>query len=171
MNNVELFVKHWKEELRSLVQPIVKAGKRKPTITIIRVGDTSDSGMEEMCKEVGFIGDIYRIPIDSGIKQEDLWELALQCDTDEVYVEEPLPDAFYNPVSTGEYTKKGILTFLKSLNIDPPVSRVVIAFAAEGYEVQVGEQVLTQEDVKLLEQMAVLESGIEYWKDEIGESK
>ncbi len=42
---VKEFIDKWKEELRSQVQPIVEAGKRKPTITIIRVGDTPDSGM------------------------------------------------------------------------------------------------------------------------------
>ena len=155
-----------KDELRSQVQPIVKAGKRKPpTITIIRIGDTPDSGMMEMAKDIGFIGDLYKIPIDSGIAQEDLMDLVLQCDTDEVYVEEPLPDAFSNPLSSGEYAKEGILIFLKSLNIDPPTKRVVIGFAAEGYEVQIGEEVLSAEDVKLLEQMAVLESGIKYWRE------
>ncbi len=168
---VKEFIDKWKEELRSQVQPIVEAGKRKHTITIIRVGDTPDSGMEEMCKEVGFIGDLYRIPIDSGIKPEDLWELALQCNTDEVYVEEPLPDGFYNPVCMVEHTEKGILLFLKSLNIDPPIDRVVIALAAEDYEVRIGETTLTKEDFILLEQMAVLESGIEYWENEIGESE
>lgn len=165
-DKVKVFVKNWKDELRSQVQPIVKAGKRKsPTITIIRIGDTPDSGMKEIAKDIGFIGDLYKIPTDSGIAQEDLMDLVLQCDTDEVYVEEPLPDDFSNPLSTGEYAREGILIFLKSLNIDPPTKRVVIGFAAEGYEVQIGEEVLSAEDVKLLEQMAVLESGIKYWKE------
>lgn len=163
---VEVFIKNWKDELRSRVQPIVKAGKRKPTITIIRIGDMPDSGMMEIAKDIGFIGDLYQIPLDSGIAQEDLMDLVLQCDTDEVYVEEPLPDSFNNPVSSGEYVKEGILIFLKSLNIDPPVGRVVIGFAAEGYEVQIGEEILGAEDVKLLEQMAVLESGIKYWEED-----
>ncbi len=174
-DKVKVFIKNWKDELRSQVQPIVKAGKRKPTITIIRIGDTPDSGMVEVAKDIGFIGDLYQIPIDSGITQEDLMNLVLQCDTDEVYVEEPLPDGFSNPVFTGEYVKEGILIFLKSLNIDPSVSKVIIGFqilaAAEGYEVQIGEEVLSGEDVKLLEQMAVLESGIKYWQESENESK
>ena len=125
-----------------------------------------------MAKDIGFIGDLYQIPLDSGIAQEDLMDLVLQCDTDEVYVEEPLPDGFSNPVFTGEYVKEGILIFLKSLNIDPSVSRVVIGLqilaAVGGYEVQIGEEILSAEDVKLLEQMAVLESGIKYWEEDRG---
>lgn len=169
---VKNFVKNWKDELRSQVQPIVKAGKRNPTVTIIRVGDTPDSGIMEMAKDIGFIGDLYQIPLDSGITQKDLFTLALDVDSDEVYVEEPLPGDFYNPVATGEHMKKGMSTYLKSLNIDPLVDRIVVSFASEGCEVRTGEECLGPEDFKLLEQMAVLEDGVEYWKDEVeNESK
>lgn len=171
ITDVKIFVKNWKDELRSQVQPIVKAGKRKPTITIIRVGDDCGNSMVELCKDIGFIGDLYNIPIDSGVTSKDLRDIVINAETDKVYVEEPLPDGFENPFSKRGYVKEGILIFLKSLNIDPQGSRVVLNFAADGYEVQIGETVLTKEDVTLLEQMAVLESGIEYWKDDVGESE
>ena len=163
---VKNFVKNWKDELRSRIQPIVKAGKRKPTITIIRIGDTPDSGIMEMAKDIGFIGDLYQIPLDSGITQKDLFSLALDADTDEVYIEEPLPGDFYNPVATGEQMKRGVSTYLKSLNIDPVFNRVVVSFISDGCEIQMGEERLNIEDFKLLEQMAVLEDGIKYWEDD-----
>ena len=157
---VEVFIKNWKDELRSRVQPIVKAGKRKPTVTIVRIGDTPDSGMMEIAKDIGFIGDLYQIPLDSGIAQEDLMDLVLQCDTDEVYVEEPLPEGFENPLITGRYMEKGILTFLKSQNIDPLGWRIILAFANDKYEAHIGDIVFYKEQVETLEQMAILEEGI-----------
>jgi len=153
---IDNFVKNWEAELKSRAQKC----KRKPSITIIKVGDAPGGEMLERSKRIGFAVDLYDIPVDSGITNKDLRRLVMGCDTDEVYVEEPLPEGFENPLITGRYMEEGILTFLKSQNIDPLGWRIILAFANDKYEAHIGDIVFYKEQAETLEQMAILEEGI-----------
>ena len=74
---IKNFCKNWKDELRSQIQPIVKAGKRRPTLTIVQVGENPASNKYvdnkiKDCKEVGIVVELFRIPEDAGLEQKDL---------------------------------------------------------------------------------------------------
>jgi len=165
MDNKENFIKNWKDELRSQVQPIVKAGKRKPTIAIVCVDQKVNEDFVKTCKEVGYIGEIYEIPKEELAQENVLWRMLGNLDTDVAYVQEPLPEGFENPLPMDRYTKRGILTFVKSLNIQGPIERAIVSAAADGYEVRIGDIVLREEDVRQLEQLALLEEGLQAWKE------
>lgn len=164
--SIEIFIKNWKDELRSQVQPIVKAGKRKPVIAIICIEQKVDEEFIDICKDIGFIGSVYELPR-SVIKDSTdfIWKtLDLECDG--LYVQKPLPEDFFNPIAMHNFRAKGILNFLKSQNIDPLAQLITLELMQEGCQVVCGEVRLSAEDVIKLERMAILEDAIEYWREE-----
>ena len=82
--------KNWKEELRA------KAKKRPgvQSISIVEIGSPLPEVMLEKCREVGIVGYVYKIPIDSGIDTEELKKLLYQAEaeTGMAWLEKPVPD-------------------------------------------------------------------------------
>lgn len=164
------FINQWKEELRSQVKSIVESGKRKPLIAIVRLEGAQDSGMVDLVKEVGFSGSLYEIPLSSGITQKDLAWMPLEIECDEMYIEEPLPEGFYDPYPTIRHVREGLLDFLKSQNISPQAHAVTIMLVENGYTVTIGDVTINKEEVDALIRMGVLSSAVDCWKSEIADS-
>ena len=59
--DVNVFIKNWIDELRSLVNTGVKAGKRKPTIAIVCLDSKADEEFIKTCKDIGFVGEIDKV--------------------------------------------------------------------------------------------------------------
>lgn len=167
---IKKFIDEWKEEMRERVQPIVESGKRKPLIAVVRLEGAQDSGMVDLVKELGFAGDLYEIPLSSGITQKDLFWMPLETECDEMYIEEPLPEGFYDPYNMTTYVREGLLKFLKSQNISPQAQTVVLTMVEDGYTITVGDITITKEEVDALIRMGVLSSAVDCWKSEIADN-
>ena len=138
---IKNFCKNWKDELRSQIQPIVKAGKRRPTLTIVQVGENPASNKYvdnkiKDCKEVGIVVELFRIPEDAGLEQKDLNKIVYDCESDGIIIQLPLPqwlnaqealgyasilqdvDGFLPGSPYVPATALGIVTWLDSLRID-----------------------------------------------------
>lgn len=138
---IKNFCKNWKDELRSQIQPIIKAGKRRPALTIVQVGENPASNKYvdnkiKDCKEVGIIVELFRIPEDAGLKQKDLNKIVYDCESDGIIIQLPLPqgldaqealgyasilqdvDGFLPGSPYVPATALGIVTWLDSLRID-----------------------------------------------------
>ena len=114
---LENFIKNWKDELRS-------KAKKKPgvqSISIVEIGEPHEK-MLEKSKEVGVVGFVYRIPVDSGIDTKELWKLLRQAEaeTGVAWLELPVPDFIDLAQIDEKYYKlpigKGIEVFLNSQN-------------------------------------------------------
>lgn len=154
--DIKNFIKNWKDELRS-------EAKKQPgvqSISIVEIGKTQEK-MLEKCKEVGIIGFVYRIPTESGITTKELRRLLSQSEkeTKIVWLELPVPDFIDLREIDDRYYKlpfgEGVVTFLKSQNIEGGMIKVLID---NGYEVEIGEHRLRQEDIEDLAYCVLLEN-------------
>lgn len=163
--DVNVFIKNWIDELRSSVNTGVKAGKRKPTIAIVCLDSKADEEFIKICKDIGFIGEVYEVPTEE-ISQKDLFWKVLDIDTDGVYVQEPLPEGYSNPLNMGEFAAIGIKVYLDANGVDPQIRDLTIAVAAEGYNVMCAGITLEKEVIDKLSKIALLECAIKEWEDE-----
>ena len=139
--DVKSFVRNWKKEMRSSVQRSVEAGKRKPSLTIVQVGDNPastkyvDNKIKD-CKEVGVMVELYRIPEGAGLDQEALNGIVYDAETDGILVQLPLPqglnaetalgytvlgadvDGFMPGSPHNPATARGIIEYLESLGLE-----------------------------------------------------
>lgn len=163
--DVNVFIKNWIDELRSSVNAGVKAGKRKPTIAIVCLDSKVDEEFVKMCKDIGFIGEVYEVPTEE-ISQKDLFWKVLDIDTDGVYVQEPLPEGYSNPLHMEEFAAIGLKVYLDANGVDPQMRDLTIAVAAEGYNVMCAGITLEKEVINKLSKVALLECAIKEWEDE-----
>lgn len=163
--DVNVFIKNWIDELRSSVNTGVKAGKRKPTIAIVCLDSKADEEFIKTCEDVGFIGEVYEVPTEE-ISQKDLFWKVLDIDTDGVYVQEPLPEGYSNPLDMEKFAATGIKVYLDANGVDPRMQNLTIAVAAEGYNVMCAGITLEKEVIDKLSRIALLENAVKEWEDE-----
>ena len=94
--DVKSFVKEWKADLKEEIAREVAAGRKKPSLTIVQIGDNPASNKYvdnkiKDCKEVGIFADLYRIPEGSYIDQGGLNNLVYNCETDGIIIQLPVP--------------------------------------------------------------------------------
>lgn len=154
--DIDVFIKNWKDELRS-------EAKKRPgiqSISIVQVDPKEDSELLKRCKEIGIVGFIYKIPIDSGINTKKLKNLLAQAEseTEMVFLELPVPDFIDLEEIDSKYYKlpigKGVVAFLKSQNIEGELIEILVN---EGYKVKVGDVEIDEVHVRELGYCALME--------------
>lgn len=125
------FCKNWLEEMRSQVQPIVKAAKRKrPSLTIISIGEHPE--VEQIIKNCKFVGcyiDKYQIPTEEYEENKRAFQqLLIDIDSNAIWLVQDVTGKV-NPIKAvngSEYYNTplavGVITYLNSLNITPGVA-------------------------------------------------
>ena len=139
-------VKNWKAELRSQVQAIVKAGKRKPFMTIVQIenngsNDLVDTVIKE-CQDLKISVDHYRIPVEE-INIEQFCNLLVNISCDGTWVVLPAGNFEYEDFKRAIWPAqdingllfdsrpkpaivKAIKCYINSQNITPGVAKVNI---------------------------------------------
>jgi len=125
------FCKNWLKELRSQVQPVVKAAKRKrPSLTIIAIGEHPEvKKIIDDCKFVGCYVDSYEIPVEEYEENKGAFQqLLIDIDSDAIWLAQDAV-GMVDPIKTvngSQYYNTpmavGVSTYLKSLNTTPGVA-------------------------------------------------
>ncbi len=132
--DVKSFVKRWKAEIKKEVDDGIASGHKKPSLTIVQIGDNPASNKYvdnkiKDCKEVGIFVDLYRIPEGSYIDQGGLNNLVYNCETDGIIIQLPVPEGL-KPIDALWYTdpKKDVDGFMPGSGYIPATTLGIIKF-------------------------------------------
>ena len=132
--DVKSFVKEWKAEIKKEVDDGIASGHKRPSLTIVQIGDNPASNKYvdnkiKDCKEVGIFVDLYRVPEGSYIDQGGLNNLVYNCETDGIIIQLPVPEGL-KPIDALWYTdsKKDVDGFMPGSGYVPATTLGIIKF-------------------------------------------